>query len=140
MENIQSYGIVPRYKVGEEWQYLVVHHQAGHWSFPKGGLRDGESPQRGAEREFHEETGISSCAIVQPNHTHDVEYDLEQEGQTVHKTVTYYIGEISGAVPLTDTSISDPKITAYRILPYYEALDILTYENTRQVLRWAHSF
>jgi len=137
MENITSYGIVPCYKVEDAWHYLLVHHQAGHWSFPKGQIKAGEMPQHCAEREFREETGISTCNIIRPNYTQDLDYEVEVDGELVHKTVTFYLGVISGTVPLSDTSISDIKITAYRILPYYEAVDLLTYENTRQVLRWA---
>lgn len=49
--------------VGPQGQVLLLHRSAeeenyaGHWSWPGGNVDDGESPERGAEREASEETG-----------------------------------------------------------------------------------
>ena len=53
-----SFGIVPLQCVNEQWQVLLVQHQAGHWAFPKGHAEIGEEPKQTAERELLEETGL----------------------------------------------------------------------------------
>jgi len=39
---------------------VLVQERDGSWSFPKGGIDDGESPMSAAVREIKEETGIRS--------------------------------------------------------------------------------
>lgn len=40
--------------------YLLVRHNGGHWSFPKGHVEDGESEAETAAREILEETGLAT--------------------------------------------------------------------------------
>lgn len=41
-------------------QYLLVQHNGGHWSFPKGHMEDRETEVETALREIREETGLSA--------------------------------------------------------------------------------
>ena len=43
-----------------EHQYLLVRHNGGHWSFPKGHMETGESEAETARREILEETGLQT--------------------------------------------------------------------------------
>lgn len=38
--------------------YLVLQHTAGHWSFPKGHIEEGETETETAQREILEESGL----------------------------------------------------------------------------------
>ena len=42
---------------------LLVHHNLGHWGFPKGHVELGETDEETAQREVFEETGISASII-----------------------------------------------------------------------------
>lgn len=41
-------------------QYLLVRHNGGHWSFPKGHVEDNETEAETAAREIREETGLTA--------------------------------------------------------------------------------
>jgi 8-oxo-dGTP pyrophosphatase MutT (NUDIX family) len=38
---------------------LLIHDKYGHWTLPKGHLKDGETEQAAAQREVFEETGLT---------------------------------------------------------------------------------
>ena len=59
MADETSYGIIAFRKLESQWQVLLVHHNQGHWSFPKGRIEPGEPPKDCAIREFQEETGLT---------------------------------------------------------------------------------
>ena len=46
-------------------RFLLVRHSygPGRWSFPSGGVRKGESPEKAARREFGEELGCTLCEV-----------------------------------------------------------------------------
>ena len=70
-----GYGVIPVRKVGDGFEYLIIHHQIGHWGFPKGHKEAGESDLEAAKRELVEETGISDIEIL-PNAEFLVHYNL----------------------------------------------------------------
>ncbi|NJO79196.1 MAG: NUDIX domain-containing protein [Cyanobacteria bacterium RM1_2_2] len=59
-----SFGIVPLLQQNGEHLFLLVQHQAGHWSFPKGHAEADETPLQAACREFEEETGITDYQLL----------------------------------------------------------------------------
>jgi bis(5'-nucleosidyl)-tetraphosphatase len=58
-----SYGVTPVINKLER-RYLLIQHNAGHWSFPKGGKEGNESDQETALRELREEVGINQCELI----------------------------------------------------------------------------
>lgn len=54
-QHLGSYSLIVRDK-----KILLMHRQGGHrvWEFPGGGIKFGESPEKAAEREANEETGL----------------------------------------------------------------------------------
>ncbi len=112
--------------------YLVLHYISGHWDFAKGKLEGQETKREAALRELREETGLS--AELDKEFESSLSYYFRnRRGELVDKEVTFFLGQ--GSSP--EVSLSREHIY-YRWLPFTEALQQLTYENAKQVLRQAH--
>ena len=114
---------------------LVIRDPYKHWSFPKGHIDDGESPEEAARREVLEETGLSGLTI---HHTLSViDWYFRHKGQPIHKYCHYFLFESPSGEPRPQL---DEGITACRWVPMEEALELLRYENARAVLRESMQF
>ncbi len=114
--------------------YLVLHYTAGHWDFPKGNIEDGEDELTTVRREVKEETSIYNIEFID-GFKSVVEYMYRRAGRLVHKAVIYY---------LAYTDILEVRLSYehndYRWGVYDEIMDILTYKNSKNVLREAARF
>ncbi|MGQ9476892.1 MAG: bis(5'-nucleosyl)-tetraphosphatase [Candidatus Bipolaricaulia bacterium] len=115
-------------------EYLLLRYEEGHWGFPKGRIEREENLKEAACRELREETEISSVRLI-PGFQGLIEYGLERDGKPTYKRVIYFLGETEEK----DVRLS-PEHTAYAWLGYHEALERLTYENSRLLLRQAEEF
>lgn len=112
--------------------YLLLDY-GRHWDYPKGHLEEGETNWRAAVRELKEETGIRQVDRV-GGFERQMHYAFfsPKKGH-ITKTVTYFTGKTrSGNIKISDEHVG------YAWLPYEEALEKLTYENARELLREAH--
>jgi 8-oxo-dGTP pyrophosphatase MutT (NUDIX family) len=129
-----SYGVVPVFKGENRWEFLLIH-QISHrgdkfWVFPKGHPDSGESEVETAKRELLEETGISEVDIKDEK-TFSVNYQFIDQGITVDKAVTYFIGFVKDKF----TKISQPQeIIEIRWCNEREARELLAHQNSRDVL------
>ncbi len=90
----KAFGIIPLHKQGTfEWRVLLVHHQKGHWGFPKGHGKRGEKPHVSAERELLEETGLKVVHFL-PHPEIKEHYKIDAE----EKEITYFLAEAEGHV------------------------------------------
>ncbi len=89
-----SYGIIPLIKKDDKWHVLMVQHRAGHWAFPKGHPHPHELPEETAEREFHEETGLSLLKWL-PLDPVKEEYTFVRKGENIRKLVVYYFALVN---------------------------------------------
>ncbi len=119
---------------GNPKEYLLLHYKAGHWDFAKGKLEKNETAEQAALRETEEETGIIDVRII-PGFSKDIKYFFKRKGETVTKTVTFFLG-----------IVSDKKIKishehkGYDWLPYDSALKKATFETAKNILVAAHKF
>lgn len=80
-----------------EGKILVTQHsQNKHWSFPKGWIDEGESPEQAALREVKEEGGVVS-EIVSKLGSNKYVYTLE--GEKIFKIVTYFLMKYKSGDP-----------------------------------------
>ena len=90
----ESFGIIPFCKQGDDWKVFLIHQYGTgdvFWTFPKGHAEAGESPEYAAKRELLEETGIIVVELATDTPLMQ-SYQFQQEGVTISKTVTYFVG------------------------------------------------
>ncbi len=103
-----------------------------HWDYAKGHLEEGESAWKAAVRELREETGIKQVDRV-GKFQKEMHYEFRSPKKgKVNKTVTYFLGRTNAE----KVALSDEH-TGYAWLPYEEAVERLTYENAKEMLRAA---
>jgi bis(5'-nucleosidyl)-tetraphosphatase len=127
MSSEHSYGVIPLKKARNQWQVLLVQHQAGHWGFPKGHAEEGENDKQAAERELNEETGQSIVNWL-PYDPVSEHYFFSRKGNAVKKTVTYFLAEVSGELILQQKEIQSAKW-----VPISEASKIITFDASRSI-------
>ncbi len=129
-----SAGVVVYYPENGKRHYLLLHYPGGHYDFAKGHLEAGESEMQAAIRELEEETGIKEIKMV-PNFEHKLEYFFRRKDKTIHKTVTFFLGEVP-----------DEKVTisfehqGFVWLDYDQSIRQITFENARTILKKAEQF
>jgi 8-oxo-dGTP pyrophosphatase MutT (NUDIX family) len=129
-----SCGFVLFRPVGKNWYYLLMHYRAGHWDFPKGHVEEGEEERQTARRELKEETGIEDIEVLDG---FKYEYDYEfggRDGRKKSKKVTFMLARTDRSA----TKISHEHIGA-RWVPYDRALEMLTFENAKKMLKAAET-
>ena len=132
--HVYSAGIVTYYKKDDVILYLLLHHTAGHWDFPKGTMETGETKQQTAIRELYEETGLKADLDTRFAATSNYFYTHYQHG-VVPKTVTYFVGKTD----TQDVHISHEH-TGYVWLPYEQALEKVTYDRSKNILEKADEY
>lgn len=123
-----SYGIIPlKYNEKMGWEILLIKHHAGHWSFPKGHAEAEETHEQAAERELLEETGLKIKKYLHKEPLKEV-YFFKYNGQLIHKTVLYYLAEVTGTVILQEVELED-----YCWLPLNEAHKKMTFKQGKDL-------
>jgi bis(5'-nucleosidyl)-tetraphosphatase len=111
---------------------VLLHYCDGHWDFPKGKIEPGETEQEAAQRELHEETGLT--AQLDDTFKQSVSYIfLDQQKKLTTKTVYFFVGKAMNS----DVQLSDEH-TNFQWLTYQQALERLTYDNAKNILKKAH--
>jgi len=111
---------------------LLIRDPYENWGLPKGHLEDNEAGKDAALREVEEETGLMCTAAGDRLAT--IDWYFRQGDRLVHKTCQFYLMESSGGDPRPETAEG---ITECRFLPLAEAIEQVTYDNARDVLREA---
>ena len=129
---VSAGGIVFRRLPGEGARYLLIRDSYNNWGFPKGHLEGDESPAQAAIRETAEETGLDHLVLHGPIRV--IDWHFRFRGRHIHKYCHFFLfespeGEVCPQV--------DEGITACQWRPLNEALEILSYDNARGVLKRA---
>lgn len=106
-------------------EVLLIHHNAGHWDFPKGHVEDGESEVQTAIREVKEETNID--VEVNEKYRYSIEYSPKED---VIKEVVYFLAK-------NISSHQEPQleeVSEVKWVKLDEAIEKITFDNSREVL------
>jgi 8-oxo-dGTP pyrophosphatase MutT (NUDIX family) len=99
---------------------------------PKGHLDGDETPQRAAQREVAEETGVDAELVEELG---DVRYVYERRGRRVEKVVRFYLFQYRSG----DVADHDHEIEEARWVPLRQAAGELTYAGEREMVERALS-
>ncbi len=135
MKEDKSYGIIPIQIKENRALFLVVKHNKGHWAFPKGHPEKGETPTEIAKRELKEETNITLKDIFTDSFFTE-RYSFIENGQKINKTNQYFIGIVEN----TDVKILQKEISEYRWVLYEEAIDLISFDESKNILREAKQY
>jgi bis(5'-nucleosidyl)-tetraphosphatase len=134
----RSYGIIPYFEDVAGRRYLLIRHRAGHWDFPKGHAEENEEPLEAARRELKEEAGVDLADLQEaPSYLTHYSFTDRRTGGSVEKTVTYYIGRVANP---QEARVQPEEIAEYRWEKREAAESLLTYQQSRELLRQADAF
>lgn len=110
----------------ENGKVLLIKQTTGHWGFPKGHMEEGETEEETALREVKEETNLD--VEIDKNKKYTVEYTTDKGKD---KIVTLFLAKKKSG----ELKPQECEISKLEWLEFNEALETLTYENTKEVLR-----
>ena len=107
---------------------LLLKHNLGHWSFPKGHMEIGESEIDTALREVKEETNI------------DVDIDINFRIKITYSPFENVIKDVIYFVATPKSKEIKPQLSEIQDIKWYlakDARDVITYKNDKEVLEKA---
>ena len=124
-------GVIYRWR-GAEAHVLLIRDRYQHWGFPKGHLEGAETAAAAALREVAEETGLTELRLGPRLHT--IDWFFRFRGRLIHKYCHFFLIES----PRGDTCPeADEGITECVWLPLAQAIESISYDNARDVLKRA---
>jgi len=125
----ESFGIIPIHTTDDGPRFLLIHHQKGHWGFPKGHAEDGESAEQTAMRELAEETGVTACELIGDERFIERYAFVDKKGRRVDKTVTFFLGRVSDPTVV----VQPEEVRDYAWLAAGDIKDRLSFPEAREL-------
>ena len=120
--------------INENKDFLLLNYPSKHWDFVKGKMEEGETEHETALRETKEETGISDVEFLD-NFREEIEYYFRVDNEDIHKKVIFFLGKTK----TIDIILSHEHLD-FIWLDFDNALDKITYENAKNLLRKSKEF
>lgn len=133
MKYIKSCGFVAYKRIENENYYLIIKSFNGDVGFPKGHMEAGESEIETAIRELKEETGVE-VSVIQ-GFRHQIEYPMPRIPDAIKQSV-YFLGECT----VDNISCQETEVAEADFVSYANALELLTFDETKAILKDAESF
>ena len=133
MEFEKSCGAIVFTEVNGERKYVVIRSVGGDYGFPKGHMEAGETEEVTALREVREEVGVSITLL--DGFRQEEWYDLLNK-PGVRKQVVYFLGKYEGQ----ELKRQEAEISRVHLLSYEEAVERLTFEQMKEVLKKAEEY
>lgn len=113
-------------------KYLIIRHRGGqHWDFPKGHVEIGETEVETALREVKEETSVEPKLVK--GFKRQIQYTA---GKYIEKEVIFFLG-ISNT---NEVTIQQKEIEEFKWATFEEALNTLTYDKAKSLLKDAEEY
>ena len=131
MKHEKSCGAVIYNFFDGELYILLLEHNKGHWSFSKGHVEKGESEKETALREIKEETNL------------EVEIDLNFREVSVYSPKKNVMKEVIFFLATPKMGNISPQLSEINEIKWYkydDALNVITYDNDRKILKLAYSY
>lgn len=122
MEKEKSCGAIV---INKNNKILLVHHNAGHWDFPKGHIENRETEEQTAIREVKEETNID--IIINNKYRYTTSYSPKEN---VIKEVVYFLAQNIDE----DKNPQLEEVSEVKWFTFEEAMNTITYENSKEIL------
>lgn len=133
MTYIKSCGFVAYKQIENINYYLIIKSLNGDVGFPKGHMEPGETEVETAIRELKEETGVD-VKVVQ-GFRRQIEYELSRIPDTIKQSI-YFLGECaSDKIICQEAEVAEASFVSYE-----DALKLLTFEETKSILKDAKLF
>ena len=127
-----SCGAVVFRRIFDEYRFLLIkNRRSTHWGFPKGHMEKGETREETAMREVLEETGLHISIF--DDFSYESRYKI---GAKIEKRVDVFLAGTDD----TQTVIQKEEIEDYIWLRYPEALQMLKFENDKEILESVSAF
>ena len=105
---------------------LILQQNDAYWGFPKGHVENGETEIQTAKREVKEEVGLD--VEIDENKRYVTNYIVRNE---IDKTSVFYTATTTGGELIKQ----DSEIKEVKWCTFEEALELLTFDNLKEVLR-----
>lgn len=131
MRYIKSCGFIVYKAENNENFYLIIKSHNGDVGFPKGHMEPGENELQTAIRELKEETGMDVDTIH--DFRYQIEYPLPRVPDAMKQTV-YFLGKCTS----DDIIIQEAEVASAEFVTYDKAIEKLTFEETKNMLKKAN--
>lgn len=111
--------------------YLVIQDFHGNYGFPKGHIEAQETAPQAALREIREEVGID--VVLDTSFEYELNYVMPNG---IDKRSIYYLGSYHDQIPVKQ----EEEVQKILLLPFEETVDILTFDNMKDILRKADRY
>jgi len=120
--------------------YLLLNYSAigkvekTYWGFSKGRVETGEGEIETVKREIKEETGIEDAQLI-AGFKKTEKYFFKFQGKNILKFATFYLVKTN----TREIQLSSEHV-GYKWLTYQEAIEQLTFKNSKEILEKANNF
>ena len=133
MQVQKSCGAVVFTRRDNENLYVIIRQTNGDYGFPKGHMEHGEDEETTALREIREEVGLDAALLE--GFRQEIRYPFPNK-PLVTKQVVYFLAAYSGQEIVCQRS----EVSAAYLLPFEQAMDLLTFRETKNILAEAERF
>ncbi len=119
-------------KRGDKLYFVIIKSREGFYGFPKGHMESGETEIETAKREVKEEVGLDVEFV--DGFREEIYHKLTKKKDL--KKVVYFLAKYSGGT----LKYQRRELSGAEFMAYEDALSVIVFENTREVLTKARDF